>query len=80
MFQCMNSDYEGDRAHHAKTFYKLKKIELNKGGSTGTGVDSDRLHPVLSYYELTNPVTYRPMEHGGPKQCVKDVAKEHILI
>ena len=73
-------DYEGDRAHHAKTFYKLKKIELNKGGSTGTGVDSDRLHPVLSYYELTNPVTYRPMEHGGPdRQSAVGYGISHVL-
>ena len=73
-------DFEGDRAFHAKHHFNMKKIHLSKGGESGTGIDSDRLHPVLSYYDLTNPVQYRSMEHGGPdRQSAVGYGISHVL-
>ena len=59
-------DFEGHRPHAIQKATKQKDLELARGGTTGTGVDVDKLHPVLGYYDMKNVLGFREMKHGGP--------------
>ena len=45
--------------------HKQKDLIISRGGTTGPGVDADKIHPVLGFFDLRNVLSYKDMKFGG---------------